>query len=329
MVDDIFAEKYRPLTLDNVVGQENAIELLKEYVKKKDIPHMMFAGPAGVGKTTVAQALARDLYGSKWGQYFYEMNASDERKLKDVREKIKPYARTSSVDEDFRIIFLDEVDAMDKLGQTALRRIFEKYSKRCRFILSCNYPHKIIEPIKDRCILFRFTALSPDEMIPMLKMVAEKESIDINSSALQSLCKLSKGSMRRALGTFEKLQKGGITNIDEEVMEKYFCYIKDDDLKRVVKSVASGNINATSEYVEDLLLNKAYAPGEIIEAFERLLRESKTLKPEDAVEAYEHLGEVDFRISVGADAEIQLKVFFVSLYKQYAKYVGGENGGKD
>jgi len=329
MVEDVFAEKYRPMTLDGVVGQEQSVELLREYVKNKDIPHMMFAGPAGVGKTTVAQALARDLYGSKWGQYFYEMNASDERKLKDVREKIKPYAQASTVDEDFRIIFLDEVDAMDWQAQPALRRIIEKYSNKCRFILSCNYPHKIIEPIKDRCILFRFTALSKEQMIPMLKNVAEKESIDITDSALEYLCKLTKGSMRRALGTLEKLHKGGVTNIDEEVMEKYFCYIKDDDLKKVVKAVASGDINATSEYVEDLLLNKAYAPGEIIEAFERLLRESKVLEPADAVQAYENLGEADFRISVGADAEIQLKVFFVSLYKQYSKKLGGEYGGKD
>ena len=317
MVEEILNEKYRPKKLDDIVGQEHTIELLKKYVANKNIPHMLFAGLTGTGKTTCAQALARELYGDNWGKYFYEMNASNERKLKDVREKIKPYAQAKVIDEDFRIIFLDEVDHMDWQAQPALRRIIEKYSSTCRFILSCNYPNKVIEPIKDRCTPFRFSAIKKDEMKKMLRRITTNESIDISEGALDTLCRLSKGSMRKAIGTLEKLHNANIVNISEETIQKYFCYIDDEDLKDVVRTVMDGNLKATSEFVEGLLYEKAYAPEEIISAFELLLRESKILSVDGIVDANERLGEAEFRISVGCDPEIQLKTFFISLYKQY------------
>jgi len=147
MVNTMFVEKYRPKTLDMIVGQPHIIPLLQGFVKNKDIPHILFNGPAGCGKTTTAQALARELYGKEWKNYFLELNASDSRKLEDVRTKIKDSARIKVIGQDFKIIFLDEVDSMDRLGQNALRRIIEQTSDKCRFILSCVTPNtKILLP---------------------------------------------------------------------------------------------------------------------------------------------------------------------------------------
>jgi len=322
MTYNVFNEKYRPKTLDEVVGQETVVSLLKQYVKTRKVPHMMFVGPPGTGKTSCAYAFARDLYGSRWRDYFYEMNASDERKLKDVREKIKPYAQVKVLDEDFRIIFLDEVDHMSYDAQPALRRIIENYSDKCRFILSCNYPHKVIEPIKDRCVMFRFKPVNISSMITMLRRVSNNEGIDISDDGLERLCELSKGSMRRSLSILEKLHSANVTNITSEVIENYFCYIKEDDIVSMIDLLKKGDIQSISKYVDELLYDKAYTPIEILTATERLLRESN-LQGLDFATTYAKLGDTDFRISVGATPDIQLKSFFVYILKLFE---GVKNG---
>jgi DNA polymerase III gamma/tau subunit len=149
---DVWTEKHRPDTLSEVVGQENIVDRLEAFVENDEVPHMLFAGPAGTGKTTSAIALAKDLYGDEWKQNFMETNASDERGIDVVREKIKNFARTKSIGADYKIIFLDEADALTSDAQQALRRTMEQFSDNCRFILSCNYSSKIIDPIQSKTI---------------------------------------------------------------------------------------------------------------------------------------------------------------------------------
>jgi replication factor C small subunit len=320
MSDNVFAEKYRPKTLDDIVGQEEIVSLLKAYVKNRKIPHMLFSGMQGTGKTASAQALARDFYGKDWNKYFYAMNASDARKLEDIRNSVKTYAQSGSLDQDFKVIFMDEADSMDFRAQPALRAIIEKYSDRCRFIISCNYPNKIIEPIKDRCVSFRFKPLKPEQMKKLINKIRENESIDISDDAIDVLCELSKGSLRRAIGVLEKLHAGNVTNISKKTIYDNFCYIDDDDIRKLIKKIARGDISASSLFIEDLLYEKGYEYREIIESLERLLRESKILSPIDIANAIEMLGEFEFRVSVGASPEIQLKTYIVHLYKLYKNY---------
>ncbi|MEF8915090.1 AAA family ATPase, partial [Natronomonas sp.] len=147
---EIWIEKYRPQTLDEVVGHESITQRLKEYIKQQDLPHLLFAGPAGVGKTTSAVAIAKEVYGDDWRENFLELNASDQRGIDVVRDRIKSFARASFGGYDHRIIFLDEADALTSDAQSALRRTMEQFSDNTRFILSCNYSSQIIDPIQSR-----------------------------------------------------------------------------------------------------------------------------------------------------------------------------------
>ena len=321
MVNTIFVEKYRPKTLDMIVGQPHIIPLLQGFVKNKDIPHILFNGPAGCGKTTTAQALARELYGKEWKNYFLELNASDSRKLEDVRTKIKDSARIKVIGQDFKIIFLDEVDSMDRLGQNALRRIMEQTSDKCRFILSCNWSNKIIEPIKDRCVIFRFRHIKPEDMSIMLKNIAREENIDITPSAVMCLATLSNGSMRSALNTLNQLKLSNITNINDEVIYNNSCYVNDDHVRTLLVAVKKGNIETVDNFMNKLLNEKTYAPSEVIESLRRLIKGSKVLSQQAKIKALMEIGDVDFRIMMGATADIQLKTYAVYLMDLYQKEV--------
>jgi len=169
-----WVEKYRPVVLADVVGQTEAISRLQSYVKTHNAPNMMFTGPAGIGKTSAAVALAKELYGNEFGRNFLELNASDSRGIDVIRGQIKNFARTLAFSADFKIIFLDESDALTSDAQHALRRTMEKYTKTCRFVLSCNYSSRIIEPLQSRCIIFRFRPLQAKDIETRLQEIAKK-----------------------------------------------------------------------------------------------------------------------------------------------------------
>ncbi len=184
-MDDVWVEKYRPKKLSDVIGQRAIMERLGAYVRTRSMPHMLFAGPAGCGKTTCAIALAKELYGDQWRDNLIELNASDERGIDIVRGKIKDFARAASIGrENFKIIFLDEADSLTSDAQAALRRTMERYTQTCRFILSCNYSSKIIEPIQSRCAVFRFRPLSEADVKTYLIRIATSEGIDISEDGL-------------------------------------------------------------------------------------------------------------------------------------------------
>src|SRR5210317_1811730 len=165
----IWTEKYRPKTFADVKGQQNIIKRVQAFVKNKNMPHLMFAGPAGVGKSTLALVTARELFGESWKDNFLELNASDERGIDVVRVKVKDFARTRAIgDVPFKIIYLDECDALTKEAQHALRRTMENYTQTCRFILSCNYSSKIIDPIQSRCAIFKFRPLEKSEIFELI-----------------------------------------------------------------------------------------------------------------------------------------------------------------
>jgi len=320
MSNNVFAEKYRPNKLDDVAGQEHIVPYLKEFVKNKDIPHMLFAGKAGTGKTTCAIALAKDIYGKDWKHYFREINASDDRGIGIVRGQIKDFARVGMVGEQFKIIFLDEADNITRDAQNALRRIIEKYSSKCRFILSCNYPNKIIDPIKDRCVVFRFKGISAKEMQIMLNKIVEGEDMDITKSATYTLATLSNGSMRRALNTLQKLKLGNITNITDDTIYDSLGYVNDEHIRTLLIAIRKGNIKVVDDYVDNLLNTKVYAPEEIIESLDRLIKGSNILSKQDKIKALSNIADIEFRISMGATPEVQLKAYAVYLINLYGKY---------
>ncbi len=165
MVSEIWTEKYRPSRFDELVGQEHILKGVSALTNSMNIPHLLFAGPAGTGKSTLALIVVKELFGNTWRDNFLELNASDERGINIVREKVKNFARTKSLGNvPFKVIFLDEADALTPEAQQALRRTMENYASTCRFVMSCNYSSKIIDPIQSRCAVFRFKLLEKKDV---------------------------------------------------------------------------------------------------------------------------------------------------------------------
>ncbi|MEF8880235.1 MAG: replication factor C small subunit, partial [Candidatus Nanohaloarchaea archaeon] len=192
---DIWTEKHRPDTLDEVVGQDEITDRLKAFVKEESIPHMLFSGPPGTGKTTCAISLAKDLYGDTWKQNFMETNASDERGIDVVREKIKDFARTKAINAEYKIIFLDEADSLTSDAQQALRRTMEQFSDNCRFIMSCNYSSKIIDPIQSRCAVFRFNRIEEEDVRQYIDDLGDTEEFKISEDAVEAVMRVSGGDL--------------------------------------------------------------------------------------------------------------------------------------
>ncbi|MGI0067638.1 MAG: replication factor C small subunit, partial [Thermoplasmata archaeon] len=196
----VWVEKYRPGSLADMVGHENVVPLLRAYAEKRSMPHLLFAGPPGTGKTTAALALAHDLYGPEWRDNFLELNASDERGIDTVRTKIKEYARTAPLGGvGFKLLFLDEADNLTTEAQASLRRLMERYSASCRFILSCNYSSRLIDPIQSRCAVFRFRAYSAEAVKTQLDRIAEREGKSMDGPARDAIVTAAAGDMRRAV----------------------------------------------------------------------------------------------------------------------------------
>src|SRR3990167_3596410 len=189
MVSEIWTEKYRPSKFYEVVGQEEVIKRIESLTNSLNIPHLLFAGPAGTGKSTLALIIVKELYKDTWRENYLELNASDERGIQIVREKVKNFARTKSLGNvPFKIIFLDEAVALTPEAQQALRRTMENYSSTCRFILSCNYSSRIIDPIQSRCAVFRFKLLEKKDIEKVIKKIAENEKLTIPSESIEVLC---------------------------------------------------------------------------------------------------------------------------------------------
>ena len=203
-MSELWVEKHRPRTVSDIRGQASVVERLGVYAEKGDFPHLLFAGPPGTGKTTAAMALAMDVYGDEFRRNLLEMNASDERKLESIRSKVKQFARTTPYgDARFKVIFLDEADALTHDAQGALRRIMEQYAETCRFILSCNYSSKIIEPIQSRCAVFRFRPLPEAEVARQIEHVAGVEGLSVDGDAVEAITRIAQGDLRKALTTLQ------------------------------------------------------------------------------------------------------------------------------
>ncbi len=236
----IWIEKYRPLKLADIVGQEEIIERLASYVRSGSLPHLLFTGSAGVGKTTAAVALAREFFKDNWHLNFRELNASDERGIDVVRNQIKQFARTSPLGgAGFKILFLDEADALTPDAQSALRRTMENFAQTCRFILSCNYSSKIIDPIQSRCAIYRFRPLRRDAVIKEMLRIAQCEGLNLTDGALDAIVYISQGDMRKAINA---LQGAAIISPDIDAGRVYAITssARPDEIEELLSSLPVG-----------------------------------------------------------------------------------------
>jgi replication factor C small subunit len=216
----MFVEKYRPIYANDMVGQDHIIDSIRKYVKKNDIiPHMLFEGPPGTGKTSLALIISKQFFGKDLAGSFLELNASSERGIDIIKNQVKDFAKTKSF-HSFKIVFLDEASEITKDAQNALRRLMERYHQNCRFILSANYPEKIIQPIKSRCKIYKFKRISEEALKILVKKVAKEEGIKLKKKLGNLIIKESNGDARRALHLLEAIKNG--ENINEDIIEDVF-----------------------------------------------------------------------------------------------------------
>lgn len=309
----IWIEKYRPKILEDIVGQHNIIERLKAYVKTKNVPHLIFAGPAGTGKTSSSLALAREVFGiDSWKQNFYELNASDERGIGIIRGKIKDFARTAPIGKtQFKIIFLDEADSLTIDAQAALRRTIEKYTHICRFILSVNYSSKIIDPIQSRCTVFRFKPIKEEDIKKYVRKIATKEKLEITPDGLETLIFISRGDLRKAINI---LQVGASMNkkVTGEILYETSATARPEDVKSLINTAIGGNFMAARNQLYNLLIKFGLSGEDIVKQIHRSIFDL-TIPDENKVQLIEKTGEIEFRIVEGSNAHIQLESLLAQI----------------
>jgi replication factor C small subunit len=311
-MDTMWVEKYRPKKLIDIAGQKHIIERLFAYVKAKNVPHMILAGPAGSGKTTSALALSKELFGESWSQNFNELNASDERGIGIIRGKIKNFARTAPIGQmPFKIIFLDEADSLTTDAQAALRRTIEKYTHICRFILSVNYSSKIIEPIQSRCTIFRFSPLKPDEIKNYIRKIAQKEKLEITKDGLETLIFISQGDLRKAINI---LQVSASLNkiITADLLYETTATINPKEVESLIMSALKGDFMASRNMLYTLLNQHGLSGEDIIKQIHRTIFDL-TIPDVNKIKLIEKTGEIEFRITEGSNEHIQLETLLAQF----------------
>jgi replication factor C small subunit len=303
---EIWVEKYRPMKLDDIVGQDEIVARLKTFVEKRSMPHLLFAGPAGTGKTTAALCIARELFGENWRQNLLELNASDERGIDTIRTKVKDYARTRPIgDVPFKIILLDESDALTSEAQHALRRTMEMFTHTCRFILDCNYSSRIIEPIQSRCAVFRFRRLGDEDVKKMLERIARGEKLTITPEAMNAIAYAAQGDMRKAINILQAaaaLKK----RIDEKAVYAVTSLAEPKEVKEIVQLALAGKFFEAREKLHSLLVESGLSGEDLLEQIHRQIFDLD-IPEEKKVELVDKIGEFSYRITQGANEIIQLE----------------------
>jgi replication factor C small subunit len=318
----MWVEKYRPVKLEQVIDQKQIINGLSNLIKNPyEIPHLLFAGPAGVGKTTAALCIARELLGEYWQRDTLELNASDERGIKMVRERVKEFAAvmklsTSNNDDDkpYRVIILDEADEMTSEAQTALRRIIEDSSKTTRFIIICNYLSQIIEPIQSRCVVFHFTRLAKEDVIDYLKMICEKEGIKYEEKALEQIYTATSGDLRHSINILQASTGMGSVSIANVVASMGLS--GKAKVGEVIRLALTGKFNDARVKLLELMHVYGMSEGDFLKYANQ---ESYGMKLDRPDEFAALMAEYDYRLAAGAHPEIQLSALLAQLGKMGAK----------
>ena len=306
----MWVEKYRPQTLSDVVNQTEIIGSLEALIKDpSDMPHLLFSGSAGVGKTTTALCIARQVLGEYSRDYTLELNASDERGIGMVREKVKKFSRFAGMaDVPFKLIILDEADEMTSDAQTALRRIIEDTAKYCRFILIANNISKIIDPIQSRCATFKFTAIPEEDVISHLEKISKKEKVKSDKKGLKAIYDYSEGDLRHAINLLQATASLG--DITEEHVKASAGLTKTTDVNDVLKLALAGKITQAREKMIELIKVYGMSESDFLKYLNSAVFKSKHKKLSDILEI---IAKYDYRVLVGANPEIQLSAMLAEL----------------
>jgi replication factor C small subunit len=311
----MWSEKYRPKKLSEVVDQKEIIKGISNLIKSPDIPHMLFAGPAGVGKTTTALCITMELLGEEWRKNTLELNASDERGIKMVRERVKEFAASIKLagDKEFgkpKIIILDEADEMTSEAQTALRRIIEDSARTTRFVIICNYLSQIIEPIQSRCVVFRFTRLPKEDVIDHLKMICEQQEVKYEEKALAQIYEATGGDLRHSINIMQAA--AGMGSVSIANVRAAIGLSGRSRVGEVLRLAMSGRFNDSRAKLLELTQVYGMSEGDFMKYANEEAYEMKVEKPEEFAAI---MAEYDYRLTAGAHPEIQLSALLAQLGK--------------
>lgn len=316
--NEIWVEKFRPQTLDELIGNNSEVNRLKDWVDDPSMPNVMFWGPQGTGKTAAAQAFAQDKYGDDWKNHMMEMNASDERGIETVRKKIKSFASQGGVmgEHDFNIVMLDEVDQMTRDAQPAMRRVMEDYHDRTRFFLICNYPNQLIDPIKSRTAKLHMSPLSVEQTVRLLRYVADEEGLEYTDAQLQTIAEQSEGDARTAIHTLQSSQ------VDGEVLDEYIdvvtTIIDEDDVRELVDLAISEQQEEAMAKVDELL-EQGIDPQALCDEMMDIVLERDDLPRDSWSLLVDKIADCEWRILHGSRPGTQLRKLVTDL--QMARHI--------
>lgn len=300
-----WVEKYRPVTLDDVVSHKDITNTIERFIEKNRLPHLLFYGPPGTGKTSTILAVARRIYGAQYRKQILELNASDERGIDVVREQVKQFAETRTLfAKGFKLIILDEADMMTQQAQAALRRVIEQYTKNVRFCIICNYVNKITPAIQSRCTRFRFSPLPTIEVEKRINTVVEAEQVLLTDEGKKALLKLSRGDMRRALNILQACHAAYDTIGETEI---YNCTGNPHplDIEAIVNSMLADEFTASYQMISKMKTERGLALQDLLTgAYEYL--ETIDLKPHARIYLLDHLATTEHRLSTGGSEKMQL-----------------------
>ncbi len=311
-LEEVWLEKYRPDTLDDVLGQDHVVSRLKGYVRAGQFPHLLFAGPAGTGKTTCAIAGAKEVFGEDWRENFQELNASDERGINTVRTKIKDFARTAPLGgASFKIIFLDEADNLTSDAQSALRRTMESYAGTCRFVLSCNYSSRIIDPIQSRCTIFRFKPIGEEAVRQMVDRIAANEGLEVSDDAMEAILYVASGDMRRAVNTLQ-MSAAISDEIDSDVIYETATAARPEEVEEMVALALQGEFMDARDKLDNLLVDQGLSGEDVVRQFLLTVLEV-AIDDHLKVELVDRLGEAEYRLVMGSNERVQLEAMLANF----------------
>ena len=308
----IWTEKYRPKEFSDIKGQQEIVKRVKAFIEQKNMPHLLFAGPAGVGKSTLAIVATKKLFGDEWRQNLLELNASDTRGIDIIRLNVKDFARTRAIgDSPFKIIFLDEADALTREAQQALRRTMENYTQTCRFILSVNYSSKVIDPIQSRCAVFRFKPLEKEDINAIIDRIADEENLKVTEKVKEALYTVSGGDCRR-LENILQSSAAVSKNITEDLIYSIASVAKPKELKEVLELALRNKFIEARKKLLDVMLNYGLSGLDIIKQVQSEILDL-TIGNKEKMTLIEKCGEVEFRMTEGSDEFIQLEAFLAAI----------------
>ena len=313
----MWTEKYRPENFSDLYGQNEIVKRVQAFVRQKNMPHLLFSGPAGVGKTSLALVIAKQLFPGSWHQNFLELNASDERGIDIIRSKVKDFARTRAIgDVPFKIIYLDESDALTREAQQALRRTMENFTKTCRFILACNYSSKIIDPIQSRCAVFHFKPLQKEDVFKIIEKISQQEKTDfLRPDVMQILYEVSGGDCRKLENIMQScaaVVSPGKDCIEPELIYSLVSAARPKEVKEILELALNQKFIESRNKLIDTMLQHGLSGLDIIKQIQKEIW-NLGIPNKLKVKFIDRCGETEFRLVEGSDEFLQLESFLAYL----------------